>query len=213
MILNQSFTIRDRKQAGLLLAGKLTSFRNSNAVVVGVPYGGAVVGYHIAQALNVTFDVVCCKSIYHPADPSRSIGSISPDQVLIHDDGHDIPGDYIDHQIMRSQHALKVQQTFYHSGSQEPLIIKSDEIILVGDMVRNADSLIASVRTLRSQMPKKIIVAAPIITPEAVCKLADEVDEIVSLVIEDVQAGGFYQENTIVRDEDIKDLLLRSTTN
>lgn len=214
MILNQSFTIRDRKQAGLLLAEKLVRFKNSNAIIVGVPYGGAVVGYHLAEKLNLSFDVIACKPISHPADQRKTIGSVSIDQAVIHDEAFDIPSDYIYHKIVRNQNALKAQEDFYRSGKPWEVKIENAEVIVVGDIVRSADSLVASIRTLRNQKPKKIIVAASIVKPDAMTQLANEVDEIVSLSVEDdVQPGGFYEENTVVRDEDIRDLVLRSFEN
>jgi putative phosphoribosyl transferase len=214
MITNQSFTLRNRKQAGMLLAEKLINFKNSDAIVVGVPYGGAMVGYHLAEKLNLAFDVVGCKIISHPADTRKTIGSISSDQVVIHDEAYDIPRDYIYHQIVCSQNALKEQQAFYHNGKHDVLVVKNAAVILTGDMVKSADALIASVRTLRSQNPKKIILAASLVTPEALRQLSIEVDEIVSLAIEeDVQPGGIYEENSALRDEDIRGLLLRSLPN
>lgn len=213
MILNQSFTVRDRKQAGWMLAEKLIRFKDSNTVVVGVPYGGAVVGYHLAEKLDLLFDVIACKTIAHP-DQRKTIGSVSIDQVVIHDDGYDIPRDFLYHQIVRNQSALKAQEAFYHAGKPGKVKIENAEVIVVGDIVRSADSLIASIRTLRNQKPKAIMVAATLVTPAARELLADEINEIVSLCSDEkVQPGGLYEENTIVRDEDIRDLILRSFAN
>lgn len=211
MILNQSFTIQDRKQAGLLLAGRLEHFKNSNAIVVGVPYGGAVVGYHLAEKLNLFFDVIACKPLSHPADQRKSIGSVSIDQAVIHDEAFDVPSDYIYHKIVRNKNTLKSQEEFYYSGKPRAVKIENAEVIVVGDTVWSADSLVALIRALRNQRPKKIIVAASIVKTDAMSQLVNEVDEIVSLFVEDdVRPDGFYEENTVVGDEDIRDLVLRS---
>jgi putative phosphoribosyl transferase len=213
MILNQSFTIRNRKQAALMLAERLMHLENSRAIIVGVPYGGAVIGYHLAEKLNLTFDIVVCKTIFHP-DHRKTIGSVSIDQVVIHNDDYDIPRDYIYHQIVRNQNVLKAQDYFYRSGKQREINIRNAEVVLVGDVVKSADALIASIRTLRNQNPKRIIVAAPVFTSEAARQLTTEVDEIVSLTTEyEIPSGGFYEERTIVRDEDIRDLIVRSDAN
>jgi predicted phosphoribosyltransferase len=214
MILHQSFTIRNRKEAGRMLGEKLMWLKNSEASVVGVPYGGAVIGYHLAKILSLSFDVIACKSIPHPADPRKTIGSVSTDQVVIHDEGYDIPRDYIYHQIVRSQRALKAQQAFYRSGKPDELTIENEEVIVVGDILRSADSLIALIRTLRNQKPKKILVAASMVTPDALRQLASEIDEVVFLFVEDTfQPRTLYEEKTIVHDEDIRDLVLRSFPN
>ena len=211
MILNQSFTIVDRRQAALLLAQKLGQYRSSNSVVVGIPSGGAVVGYNLAKRLGLSFDVIGCRPIAHPADQRRTICSVSLDHVVLHDEGYDIPRDYIYHQIIRAQNALNAQDSFYASAGRAEVTIGNKEVIVTGDIVRSADSLLAAIRTLRKRKANKIIVAAPMVTPEAMVRLSREVDEIVFLVMEDsIPSGGVYEETTIIRDEDVKDLLHRS---
>lgn len=211
MILNQSFTIVDRRQAALLLAQKLGQYRSSNSVVVGIPSGGAVVGYNLAKRLGLSFDVIGCRPIPHPADQRGTIGSVSLDQVVLHDEEYDIPRDYIYRQIMRAQNGLKAQEAFYASAGRAEVTIGNKEVIVTGDIVRSADSLLAAIRTLRKRKANKIIVAAPMVTPEAMVRLSREVDEIVFLVMEDsIPSGGVYEETTIIRDEDVKDLLHRS---
>lgn len=211
MVLNQALVIRDRRQAGWLLADALMHFRNSNAVVIGIPYGGAVVGYHLAKRLNLSFDVIACKAILHPADERKTIGSVTADQAVIHDDAYDIPRDYVYHQIVLRQNALRSQQAFYHSAKTEIISIADAKVIVVGDIVKSADSLIASIRTLYHQKPKELILAASLVTPDVARQLASEVDEIVSLFTEDdVPPGGFYEEDAIIRDEDIRDLVSKS---
>lgn len=211
MILNQSFTIPDRRQAGLRLAQKLFQNRSSNSVVFGVPYGGAVVGYNVAKRLSLYFDVIGCRPIPHPADQRRTIGSVSVDQVVLHDEEYDIPRDYIYHQIMRAQNALNAQESFYRSARPADVTVNNREVIVAGDIVKSADSLLAAIRTLRKRKPNKIIVAAPVVTPDAMARLSHEVDEMVFLFMEDsIPSGGFYEETAIIRDEDIKDLLRRS---
>ena len=211
MILNQSFAIPDRRQAALRLGQKLIRHRNSDSVIFGIPYGGAVVGYNLAKKLSLCFDVIGCRPIPHPADQRRTIGSVSLDQVVLHDEEYDIPRDYIYHQIMRAQNGLKAQEAFYRSARQADVAVSNREVIVAGDIVKSADSLLAAIRTLSKRKPNKIIVAAPVVTPEAMARLSDEVDEIVFLFMEDsVPSGGFYEETAIIRDDDVKDLLYRS---
>ena len=211
MVLNQSFTIPDRKQAALLLAQKIIQNRNSDAIVFGIPYGGAVIGYQLAKKMKLSFDVIACRPIPDPADERRTIGSVSIDEVVIHDEGYDIPRDYVYHQIMRRQNALKAQQALYRSARPAEVTIRNKEVIVAGDIVKSADSLLAAIRTLRKRKPSKIIVAAPVLTPEAMARLSDEVDDIVFLFMEtSIPSGSFYEEAAIIGDEDVKDLLRRS---
>lgn len=210
MIQYAPFVTNNRKQAGTLLANKFLHLKDEDTVVIAVPYGGAVVGYHLASALSLPFEVLPCERIDDPGDRRRSIGSISPDDVIIHDDGHDIPRDYLYRQIMINQNALKLKKLFYN-GLRPPSKIAGATVILVGDVVGDADSLLACLRTVRNQKASKIIVAATVVTPEAFAQLSACSDEVVLLRIEsDVRIENVYEEQSCVKDEDVKELVIQA---
>ena len=51
-------TFRNRTEAGQILAQKLRTYTNcSDAIVLALPRGGVPVGYEIAKALNLPFDI------------------------------------------------------------------------------------------------------------------------------------------------------------
>src|SRR5688572_14374594 len=84
--------IQDRKNAGKVLAQKITQTRLVDAVVVGVPTGGVVVAASIAEELGLPLEVMSCKSIQSP-DHTKYLGSVSSDEAFFHDRPNNIQQD------------------------------------------------------------------------------------------------------------------------
>jgi putative phosphoribosyl transferase len=74
----------DRKEAGRMLASKLTDY-TEKAVVVAIPRGGVVVGYEIAHKLWVPLDVIVPRKIGAPFNPELAIGAVTEDGTTILD--------------------------------------------------------------------------------------------------------------------------------
>jgi putative phosphoribosyl transferase len=213
MTITQSFSVHDREHAGLLLAKKLRRFKNTKTIVIGASRGGAFIGYHLAKVLHLPFSVVPCKKITHPADSRKTIGSVSENEVIIHEEAHDIPKEYIYRQIIRNQNVLKAEQTLYTSnrGCDISHIIKDKIVILVGDVLNSADTVLASIKTIKKQNPEKIIVAVPAATQDGIARLLRDADEVAVLKIENnAQRENFYEEYSLIKDEDVKELVNRA---
>lgn len=213
MTRSQSFAVKNRKEAALLLADKLCYLKNSNAIVVGASHVGAVLGYHLAKALHLAFDVAPCKKLGYPGNQKRTMGSISADEVIIHEEAHDIPRDYIYHQIILNQNVIKAQQAFF-SGARKPLSVQRKSVVIVDDLLTSSDSVMALINSIHKQRPAEIIVVASGATREVVSNLSPVVTHVEVLRVNDmVTHGGFYQENTIIDDEVVRDLILKTFEN
>jgi predicted phosphoribosyltransferase len=210
MTISQSFTVHNREHAGLLLAEKLRRFKASKTVVIGVSRTGALIGYHLASVLHLPFDVVLCKKINHPSNTYKSIGSISVSEVIIHEDARDIPREYIYRQIVLNQNTLKAQQALYKSNHAQSGV-ENKTVIIVGDILNSADSVLAGLRSIKKQKPEEIIVAAPAATPEVISRLLREADDVVVLAAENnVWKENFYEEYSLTSDEVIKELIVKA---
>jgi predicted phosphoribosyltransferase len=213
MTITQSFSVQDREHAGLLLAEKLRRFKDTRTIVIGASRGGAFIGYHLARVLHLPFSFVPCKKITHPANSRRTIGSVSEDEVIIHEEAHDIPKEYIYRQIVRNQNALKAQQSLYKSNRSCDIshIIKDKIVILVGDVLSSADAVLASIKTIKKQNPEKIIVAVPAAAQDRIVRLLRVADEVAVLKVENnVQQENFYEEHSLIKDEDVMELVIRT---
>ena len=208
MVLQNDAIFQNRKHAAVLLGERLREYDNSDAIIVAVPSGGIHIGYHLAQSLHLPLEVIPCKKIKHPAGYNKTIGAVSLDSVIIHEEDNSIPQDYIYHQIQLLQHVIRRQSNKYYKGHAQPSF-KDRTIILVDDLLMTGDTLLTTIRTVRKQQPEKIIVAVPNVTPEATRSIADEIDEIIYVTIEpnNPVTGNLYAEFPEVSDEEVIELL------
>lgn len=175
---------RDREHAGYLLANKLEAYRNTDAIVVGIPTGGVAVGAAIAETLFLPLAVLPCRKIPDPIDSTRTIGSISADEVFLGHCSHTIPQDYIYHQIALLRNALRHDKHRY--GDKVSTSFLCETVILVDDVLLSSEAILACLRTIRKQRQLKIVVAVPIVSVEAARIVSAETDDIVFLQIDTV---------------------------
>lgn len=204
-------TTYSREQAGHLLSEKLIAYKNTNAVVIAVSYGGAPVAFWLAKLLNLMFDVMPCRKLIHPGNSSKTIGAISVNDVYMHEDIENIPQDYVYHQIEILRNSLK-QECIFFDRTKSHSSLRDKTVILVDDVLINSDVMVASLRGIRKQKPLKIIVAVPFAIAEATSNVAKETDDLIYLQKEHgVQCvRDLYMGFPDVSKEEVKDLLKES---
>jgi putative phosphoribosyl transferase len=200
--------LRDRAEAGYQLSQLLTEYKNSNGVVVGIPNGGVPVAAAIAEALSLPLEVMPCKTIKHPADAKENIGSVSVDDVFVHDCSHSIPQDYIYHQIVLLRNAISYARRNYY-GLFKPQSLQYRPVILVDDFLTKSDKMMACLRSIRKQNPIKIVVAVPIVATEAARVVAAEADDIRFLKMETSpgRADSYFADFSKVDEDTVRWLL------
>jgi putative phosphoribosyl transferase len=210
MVLPRHAIFQDRKHAANLLAERLREYRHTDAVIVAVSGGGIEVALPVAQALELPIEVIPCRKLKHPADEDKTIGAVSAGAVVIHEDGNDIPQDYLYHQIQLLQHAIQGQLKRLGSGDLQGAVANK-LVILIDDVLMTGDSVLACIRSLRRFVPAEIVLAVPIVTPEGARAVADDVDSVIYLSIEAQPVGKLYSEFPDVSDEQVIALMHRAS--
>lgn len=210
MVMNNTAIFQNRRHAAYLLGERLMEYKNSDAIVVAVTGGGIQIGSYLAQLLNLTLEVIPCKKIKHPADSQKTIGAVSTDSVVVREAGS-IPQDYIYHQIQLLRHIIQGQNKNYYSDYEQASLMNKT-IILVDDLLKTGDTLLASLKTIRKQLPEKVIVAVPNVTLEGTRVMREEIDELVYLTVEpNIQAvDNLYEDFPAVLEEEVAALLQQS---
>ena len=67
---------RDRVDAGVRLARRLTALRDRDAVVLGLPRGGVPVAFEVAAALDAPLEVIVVAKLGVPFQPELAMGAI-----------------------------------------------------------------------------------------------------------------------------------------
>jgi putative phosphoribosyl transferase len=193
----------DRIEAGLLLAARLTKYKNDPGIVLAVPRGGVPVAYAVAREFGFPLEVILTKKIGHPTNNEYAIGAASLTDYFIvpHDD---VSEEYIKKELHRIRVRLKEMYVKF-MGDKEPESLQGKTVLLIDDGIATGNTILGTINVLRKSNPGKIVIGVPVASKSAVHKLAKEVDEIVAVIIPDefYGVGAFYEIFEQVSDEEV----------
>jgi putative phosphoribosyl transferase len=194
----------NRTDAGNQLAKKLAKYKNTDGVVMAIPRGGVPIGVVVASYLRLPLEVLLAKKIGHPLNPEFAIGAVSLTGTCIPANMTDITASYIASETKKIQAALKLKYQLF-MGDQLPMDISNKVVILVDDGMATGNTLQACIDTVKINCPKKIIVAVPVASKNAIHTLAPLVDEVVCVLVPDLfyGVGQFYSDFSQVTDQEV----------
>ena len=197
----------NRYDAAMKLTPLLEKYRNEEGVVLAVPRGGVPIGYYLAMHLNFPLDLLMTKKIGHPANEEFAIGAVGMQDSIV-ERGYNIPEKYIEGEIDRIRKTLSKRYKKF-MGNTEPVDIKNKIVIVVDDGVATGKTILVSLKLLRSQHPKKLVVAVPVASAEAARLIKREVDDFICLHIPEPfgGVGRFYSDFSETTDEEVMALL------
>ncbi len=203
----------NREEAGDRLAEALKDYGgNPDVVVLGIPRGGVVVAARIAEKLGAPLDVVMSHKIGAPGNPELAIGAVSSTGGVVLDDEIlsflGVPDSYIDAEIERQREELDRKVRKYRSGRQA-VPLNEKIVIVADDGIATGSTMVASLRAIKREEPRKLIVAAPVASREAMYRLRREADEVVVLLTPSSfwAVGYYYADFKQVSDEEVIKLL------
>jgi putative phosphoribosyl transferase len=204
---------RDRREAGQLLAEELDFLKGKEDVIVlGIPRGGVVVAYEVAQAIGAPLDVYITRKIGAPYNPELAIGAVASDEGVVLD--HDlirqlgVPESYVEEETERQRQEIERRAREYR-GDRPPLELAGKTVIVVDDGVATGATTMATLRALQKQELKELILAIPVGPPDAVKQLGKEADRVICLSTPRLfwAVGAFYAVFDQTSDEEVKRLL------
>jgi len=172
---------QDREEAGRVLSGMLTEFRDSDSVVLAIPSGGVPVGLVLAHELHLKLDVAVTSKVTLPWNPEAGYGAVAFDgtvalnQDLITRLGLDEAT--INQGLAQTQEKVKRRILKFREQDGE-LDIQDKTVILTDDGVASGYTLLAALRALKNQEVKQRIVATPTAHLEALEMLKEDFDAI-----------------------------------
>jgi erythromycin esterase-like protein/predicted phosphoribosyltransferase len=209
---------RDRREAGRVLAEKLTTYANrSDVLVLALPRGGVPVGYEVAGALGVPLDVFVVRKLGVPGYEELAMGAVATGGVLVLNDQLverlGIPQHIIDAVAARERQELARRERLYRSG-RPPLDVRGRTVILVDDGLATGATMHAAIQALRQQNPARIVVAVPTASPETCEEIRARVDDVIcGITPEPFDAvGRWYRDFSQTTDDEVGVLLARRNT-
>jgi len=204
---------RDRVEAGQLLAKQLSWLGDeSDVIVLGVPRGGVVVANEIAKALHAPLDVYITRKLGAPYNPELAIGALASDGSAFLDQDTlrhlGVSDQYVQSEIARQRKEIARRMTSYRGTRPEP-DLHDKTVVLVDDGVATGATVLASLRAIRQQRPKQLILAVPVGAADSIAALEKEADRVVCLYSPEVfwAVGSFYADFDQTSDEEVIQML------
>jgi predicted phosphoribosyltransferase len=204
---------KDRREAGVDLAGHLRQFTDrTDVVVLALPRGGVPVAYEVARALHAPLDVFLVRKLGVPGHRELAMGAIASGDVrVINEDvvrWYRIPEEVID-EVAREEHAeLERRESAYREG-RDPVEVTGRVVLLVDDGLATGSSMKAAVRAVRARTPSRIVVAVPVGAPETCRGLATLADEVICARTPEYfsAVGQWYLDFSQTTDDEVRQLL------
>ncbi len=201
----------DRAEAGTLLAEKLGNFRDKpDTVVLGIPRGGVVVAYQVAQALGLPLDIVCAAKVGAPGHPEYAVGAVAPDGVVLANPDVRFPVEELTVLAAPALDKIAHELEIFRRG-KEPIAVAGKTTILVDDGLATGLTAMAAADWLFRQGAGHIVVAMPVAPSDTIAAMADHASEMVILEVPALfsAVGQFYRDFSQTEDAEVLELLGR----
>lgn len=178
---------RDREDAGARLAGLVEPLvAGDDAVILGVPRGGVVVGRALADALGLAFDVLVVRKLGVPGNPEFGFGAIGEARAVVIDQATvaalGLSNDVVRAVESRERRELDHRVELYRKV-RAPIEIAGRTVVLVDDGIATGGTVRAALAVCRARGAAKVVVAAGVAPPEIITSLAHEADAAVAVIV------------------------------
>lgn len=201
----------DRRDAGRQLARRLLPYRHLTPVVLGLPRGGIVVAYEVAEELGAPLDVCVVCEIGAPAQPELGIGAVGEDGVLFVDREAVARAGVSEDELtalVEQQRAEVTEHVGRFRRGAPPIPVRDKVVLLVDDGITSGGTARAAMEVLASRGAARIVLAVPVGSTETLDALASAADELVCLRPEKdfTSVGESYEDFSATTDHDVVDL-------
>ncbi len=180
-------------EVGRLLERK---YRNTNALVLGIPRGGVPIAREIATVLNSEMSVLITKKLPHPLFSDLAIGAVAEDgSVFLTNTAQEIDRDTL-HKIHLVQN-LEIKRRVEQFRKGKPLPNMHNRIVIIADDgIATGSTIVPAIKMCRSRKAARIIVAAPV----AGRKYLNEINTLADEVVIVEQHDAFYAVSQVYSD-------------
>jgi putative phosphoribosyl transferase len=198
---------QNRLTAAKELAKSLNKYKGSNAVVLGIPRGGAVTAQVIAQELSLPLGLVVVRKIGHPQNAEYAIAAVSESGTVVENETetNNVDALWLGEETQKQLLEAKRRRAKYW-GERTPLNLEGKTVIVVDDGLATGLTMTTAIKEVKRQRPAKVVVAVPVAPIDIIEKLQKEVAECVVLTIPAVfksSVGAYYQDFPQVEDEEV----------
>ncbi len=206
---------RDRREAARRLASKLTQYSDRpDAIVIGLPRGGVVTAFEIADALHLPLDVLVVRKLGTPGQEELAMGAVARDVTVINEEVVRMIGiseSTITSVASRERREVERREGELRKG-RVPLPLAGRIVIVADDGLATGSTMRAAVTAIRRSGPSAVVLAVPVAPPDVCAHFRSEVDQVVCLSMpEPFGAVAFwYDRFEPVSDREVVELIDRA---
>lgn len=202
---------RDRLDAARHVASALEDYRSEHPLILGIPRGGVPLAKYVAGRLGTDMDLVMVRKIGAPGNPEFAIGSVTEFGDIYASEAveaYGIPESYIRETADRELDKIASRRKTFGS-LKEPVDPSGRTVIIIDDGIATGSTMISAIRSVRARNAKKVVVATPVASRQAIRSLRGEADEVVCVHEPEAFFGvsGFYEDFHQLSDADVARML------
>ncbi len=209
-----SVVFRDRVDGGRRLAETLGHLRDvDDLVVLGLPRGGVVVAAEVARELSAPLDVLVVRKLGFPGHEELALGAVASGGAIVLNDDVLAAAGLDEAELQRRAEGRQqavIEMEGRLRGDRPALDLGGRTAVLVDDGLATGATMRVAVVAARRAGADRVVVAAPVASPEAVRTLEGLADEVVCLAVPtNLRAVGMhYRDFSTVEEDDVRRLLV-----
>lgn len=214
---------KDREAAGNILGESLKNSikkeERKNTLVLGIPRGGVVTGWTIANKLSCDFGIIIPRKLHAPHNEELAIGALMEDgktylnETLVNE--LDISPEYIKKEKLDQLKEIRRRAQLYNgktfNWNQNDL--RGRTVILADDGAATGATIIVATRYLKTnKKPRKVIIAIPISPKGTINTLKNEGIDPIEVITSPqnrnfVSIEQYYQNFDQITDKQVIDII------
>jgi putative phosphoribosyl transferase len=181
---DRKYVFEDRRDAGKLLAKKLTRYKGADAFILAIPSGGLPVAAEMAKALAMQLDIIIVRKLQIPFNPEAGFGAMGPDgEIIVNEEllsRLKLPEEAVEAQVKKTGEVIRKREQLFRAGKPFPPC-KDRSVIVVDDGLASGYTMLAALRHIRKKMPSRLVAAVPTGPERTIRKILAETDEVICL--------------------------------
>ena len=207
----------DRRDAGRVLASRLTKYAGRDDVIVlALPRGGVPVAYEVASALGAPMDVFLVRKLGTPGHRELAMGAIASGGVRVLNEEvvhwYGISESAIERISREEQEELERRERAYRDDRPSP-DFTNKVVVLIDDGLATGSTMRAAAQAVRARQPARVVIAVPVGAPQTCAELAAVADEVICVRMPEPfsAVGQWYLNFSQTDDDEVRDLLQKSS--
>jgi putative phosphoribosyl transferase len=199
----------DRAAAGVALGEKMrTRQLPPPLLILALPRGGVPVAHEVARMLGAPLDVMLVRKVGMPGQPELAMGAIAAGGIVVRDPALESmfpdAAQAFERVAAEERRELERREQVYRAGLA-PLALAGKTVVLIDDGLATGATMLAAVRAARAGGAARVIVAAPVASPQAAQLIGAEADELVILETPAMlfAIGEWYEQFEQLDDEEV----------